>query len=386
MTNEQPQDTKTSRAAETKRVTAVGAVLNLFLAMAKILVGWIGQSQSLIADGVHSLSDLLSDGVVYWAAHHAQQDPDQRHPYGHGRFETVATLALGVLLALAAVGIVWDAVARLFAPERLLQPNWFTLVVAAISIVSKEWLYHYTIHAARRLKSEMLKANAWHHRSDSVSSIVVMVGIGGTMAGLPYLDAIAAAVVGIMVAKIGWSLGEGAFHELVDTGVEEERLAKIRETIFAIGGVMDIHTLRTRRMAGQVNVDVHVMVEPWISVSEGHMISQTVIDTLLDEFEEVTDVTVHIDPEDDERGTPSKGLPLRREALPLLQKRWLELLPAAADSDWVLLHYLDGKINVELRLPLAYYAGSGKSAELRKALKEAIRDLPQFGDVRLLFA
>ena len=377
---------QTTRVAETKRVTVVGAVLNLLLAVAKIVVGWIGRSQSLIADGIHSLSDLLSDGVVYWAAHHAQQDPDQKHPYGHGRFETFATLALGVLLALAAVGIVWDAVARLFAPERLLQPNGLALVVAAISIVSKEWLYHYTMRVALLLKSEMLKANAWHHRSDSISSIVVMIGIGGTMAGLPYLDAIAAAVVGIMVAKIGWNLGVGAFHELVDTGVEEERLAKIRETIFSIGGVTDIHTLRTRRMAGQVNVDVHVMVEPWISVSEGHMISQMVIDTLLGGFEEVTDVTVHIDPEDDERGTPCKGLPLRREALPLLQNRWGDLLPVAVDSDRILLHYLDGKIDVELCLPLAYYAGSGESAELRRALKEAIRDLPQFGDVRLLFA
>jgi cation diffusion facilitator family transporter len=378
--------TATSRAAETKRVTAVGAVLNLLLSAAKLLVGWIGQSQSLIADGIHSLSDLLSDGVVYWAAHHAQQDPDQKHPYGHGRFETFATLALGVLLVLAALGIVWDAVARLFTPERLLQPSWVALVVAAISIVSKEWLYHYTMRVACRLKSEMLKANAWHHRSDSVSSIVVMVGIGGTMAGLPYLDAIAAAVVGIMVAKIGWNLGVGAFHELVDTGVEEGRLAKIRETIFAIGGVEDIHTLRTRRMAGQVSVDVHVMVEPRISVSEGHMISQTVIDTLLYGFEEVTDVTVHIDPEDDERGTPCKGLPLRREALPLLQNRWRDLLPVAADSDRVRLHYLDGKIDVELCLPLAYYAGSGESDELKRALKEAIRDLPQFGGVRVSFA
>lgn len=375
---------QTSRATETKRVTVVGAILNLLLAAAKILVGWVGQSQSLIADGIHSLSDLLSDGVVYWAAHHSHQVPDQRHPYGHGRFETVATLALGVLLALAAAGIVWDATARLFAPERLLQPSWLTLVVAAFSIVSKEWLYHYTMRAARRLKSEMLKANAWHHRSDSVSSIVVMVGIGGTMAGLPYLDAIAAAVVGIMVAKIGWDLGEGAFHELVDTGVEEGRLAKIRETIFAIGGVVDIHTLRTRRMAGQVNVDVHVMVEPWISVSEGHMISQMVIDTLLDEFEEVTDVTVHIDPEDDERGAPCKGLPLRREALPLLQNRWRDLFPVAVESERVLFHYLDGKINVELRLPLAYYAGSGENADLERALKEAIRDLPQFGAVKVL--
>jgi cation diffusion facilitator family transporter len=378
--------TATSRAAETKRVTAVGAVLNLLLSAAKLLVGWIGQSQSLIADGIHSLSDLLSDGVVYWAAHHAQQDPDQKHPYGHGRFETFATLALGVLLVLAALGIVWDAVARLFTPERLLQPSWVALVVAAISIVSKEWLYHYTMRVACRLKSEMLKANAWHHRSDSVSSIVVMVGIGGTMAGLPYLDAIAAAVVGIMVAKIGWNLGVGACHELVDTGVEEGRLAKIRETIFAIGGVEDIHTLRTRRMAGQVSVDVHVMVEPRISVSEGHMISQTVIDTLLYGFEEVTDVTVHIDPEDDERGTPCKGLPLRREALPLLQNRWRDLLPVAADSDRVRLHYLDGKIDVELCLPLAYYAGSGESDELKRALKEAIRDLPQFGGVRVSFA
>ena len=215
------------RSAETKRVTLVGAVLNLVLAAVKVIVGVVGQSQSLIADGVHSLSDLLSDGLVLFAATHAASAPDEDHPYGHARFETAATLGLGILLIVVAIGIVWDAVARLFSPEALLQPQMITLYVAAFSIFSKEALYWYTVKVADRINSPMLRANAWHHRSDAISSIVVLVGIAGTMAGLAYLDAIAAVLVGLMVARIGWELGFGALEELVDAGLEQQKVEQL---------------------------------------------------------------------------------------------------------------------------------------------------------------
>ncbi len=373
------------RLRETRRVTLAGALINLLLAVAKVLFGWIAHSQSLVADGIHSLSDLLSDGLILFAARHASQAPDLDHPYGHGRFETLATLVLGILLILVAMGITWDAVERLYHPQEQLVPGYLALVVAFVSILSKEWLYHYTMRVSRRLRSDMLRANAWHHRSDAVSSVVVLVGVGGSIAGLPYLDAIAAAGVGLMIAHVGWELGWPAVHELADAGLEEERLQKIRQVILAVGGVQAIHMLRTRRIGGQsASVDVHVLVDPWLSVSEGHMISQMVMDQLLDDIEEVTDVTVHIDPEDDEIAAPSKGLPLRNEVEGMLENCWSRIQGGERYQRMVL-HYLDGRIDVDLFFPLSCYQNKEVQTRLEKGLQDCLGELGPFGRVRIFY-
>jgi len=380
----EPSIIEQERLHTTRKVTLVGAVMNLVLAAGKVLFGFVAQSQALIADGIHSLSDLLSDALVYYAAGHASHGPDSEHPYGHGRFETAATLGLGILLVLAAVGIGWDAVERLFTPEALWHPGALALVVALLSIIVKEWLYHYTLRAARRVRSDMLRANAWHHRSDAVSSVVVLIGVGGTMAGLPYLDAIGAIVVAVMIAHIGWELGLPAFHELVDAGLNEERVRKIREIIIGIGGVRAIHMLRTRSLGGRASVDVHVLVEPWLSVSEGHMISQKVMDSLLEKVDEVSDVTVHIDPEDDEITISCSGLPLRDKAEQLLSERWNEL-EGAASRQRLLFHYLDGKVDVDVYYPFSAFRDEAAARRLQAELQDRVDELPQFGQVRLYF-
>ncbi|MCP3870523.1 MAG: cation transporter [Gammaproteobacteria bacterium] len=368
----------------TSRVTLVGAVVNLILALGKLLFGFLAQSQALIADGIHSLSDLISDAIVYYAASHAQHGPDVEHPYGHGRFETAGTLGLGILLVLVALGIAWDAVGRLFDTQELLTPGPLALYTALFSILIKEWLYHYTIRVARRIKSDLLRANAWHHRSDAVSSVVVFFGVAGTMAGLDYLDAIAAIAVAVMIARIGWELGLPAFRELVDSGLEEERLEQIRETIHSIGGVRAIHMLRTRRIGGRASVDVHVLVESWLSVSEGHMISQKVMDRLVEQVEEVTDVTVHIDPEDDEISAPCGDLPLRGSAERVLSERWGDSIDAGK-RERLLLHYLDGKIDVDVFFPLSVYQDEQQVEGLRRQLQQSLADCTEFRQVRLYF-
>ncbi len=203
------------RYRETRKVTVVGGVLDFLLGVAKIFVGSINHSQALVVDGVHSLSDLATDFMVLFAAKHASAKADDDHPYGHGRFETVATVALGVALVGVGAGLGYDAGNRLFHPERLLVPGWLSLLVATISIVSKEAVYHYTMRAAKRLRSNLLRANAWHSRSDAISSIIVVIGIAGAMAGLNYLDAIAAVGVAFMIAKIGWDL---AWHAVRGAG------------------------------------------------------------------------------------------------------------------------------------------------------------------------
>lgn len=372
------------RFRETARVTLVGAAVNLVLAVIKILVGVVGHSEALIADGVHSLSDLLSDGLVYYAARHSRNKPDDRHPYGHGRFETVATMGLGGLLILVGGGIVWDAVERMLAPERLMAPAVVVLVVAGVSVASKEVLYHYTLRTGRRLRSEMLKANAWHHRSDAVSSIVVFVGVLGTLAGLNYLDAVAAVLVGVMVGKIGWDLSRGAAAELVDVGLDPEQVAEIRNQILSIGGVRDTHMLRTRRLGGVAAADVHVLVDPHISVSEGHMISLMVERRLKHNVDEVEDVTVHIDPEDDSVAPSCVGLPLRAEVLERLARHWTEI-PGADQRERITLHYLSGKIEVDVFFPLRQAGGPAQSAALRENLQSSLEADPRFGRVKVLF-
>jgi cation diffusion facilitator family transporter len=372
------------RARESQRVTLVGAVVNLVLSLAKILIGLLAHSQALVADGLHSLSDLASDALVYWAAHHSAQAPDEEHPYGHGRFETAATLGLAVILLLVGLFIVWDAASRLFHPEELLEPGLLALVAAVASILLKEWLYHYTVRVARRINSEMLRANAWHHRTDAISSVVVVVGIAGTMAGLPYLDAVAAAAVGLMIGHIAWELGWPALRELMDAALDHDRVEQIRRTILDIGGVRSIHMLRTRKLGGQASVDVHVQVAPWLSVSEGHMIGQVVMERLLAEIDEVADVTVHIDPEDDETALPCTGLPLRHEAEQRLAGLWREIRPAY-DIQRLVLHYLDGRIDIDAYLPLTAFRGADEAGQLRRLLREALTGAPEFGAVRVYF-
>lgn len=374
-----------ARAEAILRTTMAGAASNLVLSVVKVLAGWLGHSHALIADGVHSLSDLASDALVWFAGRKGAEAPDTEHPYGHRRYETLATLVLGVFLAVVAIGLGWDAIQRLFMPERLLAPAPSTLLVAGGSILVKEWLYWYTLGYAKRVRSDMLRANAWHHRSDAISSVVVLIGIGGTLAGLPYLDAVASVIVAAMIARIAWELGWQATRELVDTGLDPEQLATIQRVIRDIGGVRDIHMLRTRTHAGQASADVHVLVDPFVSVSEGHAISVLVEQRLKGEIDEMTDVTVHIDPEDDDRARPTAGLPLRSEALQRLERLW-QAIPEAAARKRVLLHYLGGRIEVDVFLPLQAGLGDGTHAKtLRERLQAATAADPVFSRVNVYF-
>jgi len=370
------------RSQAIQKAAVIGAIVNTILSVVKIIVGVIGQSQSLIADGIHSVSDLVSDALVYITARKSHHAPDAEHPYGHGRFETMATMALGGFLILVATGIVWDAFARMLSPEKLLEPSAITMIAAGFSILANEGLFQYTLRIGRNVKSNLLIANAWHHRSDAVSSIVVLVGIVGTMSGLPYLDAVAAIGVGVMVGKIGWDLGWGAAQELVDLGLSDERIALIKQIIHSIDGAEDFHMLRTRSLGGHAAVDVHVLVSPWLSVSEGHMISLMVEQRLKAELEEIEDVTIHIDVEDDESAIRSKNLPLRAEAMEMLEQCW-QKIPSAALRSRVVLHYLNGKIEVDLFFARERLAQLGDVEQLEFMLQQAVSNNHCFGTVRV---
>jgi cation diffusion facilitator family transporter len=372
------------RYEDTRTVTVVGAVVNILLAVVKVIVGYFGQSHALITDGVHSLSDLVSDAVVLVAAKHGTQDADDEHPYGHGRIETAFTVVIGVFLLFVSLGISLDAGRRLLDPSLLLRPEPFTLVVALISVLSKEALYQYTMRVARRLRSSLLKANAWHHRSDALSSVVVFIGVAGALLGLTYLDAVASIGVALMIAKIGWDVSWEAIRELVDTGLEPERVAAIRKSILAVEGVDSAHMLRTRRMGSDALVDVHVQVHPRLSVSEGHQIGEYVRTKLVKDIEEVADVTVHIDPEDDDASRLCAGLPLRKEFLGELRERWNPIVDQEMIKT-INLHYLSGRIDVDVVLALDMPAEPGQGRDLKQHLEEAAADLEVLGSVRVYF-
>ncbi len=345
------EPTPEQRQQQTRNITLWGVVVNIILAILKTVGGVLGHSAALLADGIHSLSDLLSDFMVLYASKHANTDADEDHPYGHARFETLATVALGALLILVGIGIAYDAISRLITHADTHIPHSFTLYVAALSIISKEALYHLTRRVGIRIRSKMLEANAWHHRTDAISSIVVLIGIGGAMLGMPALDSYAAIVVALMVIKIGGELAYQSVMELVDTALEPELVEKVKQKILSIDDVAHLHLLRSRRMGHNALIDVHIQVAPRLSVSEGHHISEMVERVLIDSFEEINDVTVHIDPEDDETAASCENLPLRNEITTRLRQAWSQI-PELEGIEHITLHYLDGEISVEATLPL----------------------------------
>lgn len=371
------------RRKSAEKVTLIGALVNIVLAVVKIVVGTYGKSEALIADGIHSFADLLSDLIVLIASRHGSEDADDAHPYGHARIETVAAVVLGVLLLLVGVGIGYDASLRLMSPETLMIPEQIALVVAVISVFSKELLYRYTMQVARAIRSKLLEANAWHHRSDAFSSIVVLIGVGGSMLGFTVLDALAAIGVALMIGKIGWDLVSQGVSELIDTALEEDRIEAIEALITSVPGVKSIHMLRTRRMGVDALADVHVQVSPRLSVSEGHQISETVRNRLISEIEELSDVTVHIDPEDDEIAAPCAGLPTSEEVKAELKDRWstCDCIPV----EEMVLHFLNGEVNVDIVLALRYAGNDQVLQDSRALLASCASRLEYIGMVKFYY-
>ena len=330
-----------------RKVTLIGVLTNIVLAIAQLLGGIFAHSQALIADGIHTLSDLASDFIVLVAAKIASKEADEDHHYGHGRFETLGTVILGLILSVVAIGIVIGAIDRLFFSSVYKLPENIALVFAALAILSKEGLYQYTVIKAKQIHSDLLKANAWHHRSDALSSIVVFVGISGAILfEIKWLDSLAAIFVAMMIFIMGIKLVINSVNELLESAVEPEKVKEIREVIENLDCVENLHMLRTRMLGGQIFADVHIQVASHISVSEGHLITECVLSQLHKKFPEIEDIIIHIDPEDDETCNPSANLSPRHE----LEKHIEPLLEQYQLNDKfikMLLHYLDGRIEIE---------------------------------------
>ena len=375
---------RSERYRETKRATLIGAAVDLGLGVTKIVVGKLAFSQSLIADGVHSLSDLVTDALVVWAAKEAHREPDADHPYGHQRIETVATISLGLLLAIVAVAIGFNAISGVIRQEPLHTPTFWSFAVAAVSVLSKETIYQYTMRVADRIQSDLLRSNAWHSRSDALSSIVVIIGVGGSMLGLIYLDAIAAVIVALMIVYVALKMIWQGVTELIDTGIGADQLSAIRNAALQIEGVTDIHDLRTRRMGSDIFLDGHVLVDPRLSVSEGHRIGDAVHAGLKRNFENLADITIHIDAEDDEKYQKSSHLPLRPELTSRLKKYWQDI-PESENISRIVLHYLDGQLQVEVWIPMEQLETLDDGGRIKRALREACKHDKQIESVVVVF-
>lgn len=329
------------------RVTWVGAIIDAILGVAKVVVGLLYSSHALVADGIHSLSDLVTDFMVVVIVNFSHAEPDEDHPYGHERFETLGTVALGFLLVAVAGAMAYESILNLFAGDNAVLPGWPTLVVALISLVAKEWAFRYTLAAGKKLNSDLLIANAWHSRTDAYSSVVVFVGIGGAMLGLPWLDSLAAVGVALFVAKIGWDLSWKSLQELVDTALPQSQLDALTLLAKEVEGIIDVHSFKSRKMGSKLLLELHLQVAPYISASEGHYIGDTVVMRLLKEFPSIGHIIFHIDTEDDDQPTACLLLPLRSEVKQAVDDALQQVAPELQRSR-LNLHYLDGKIEADL--------------------------------------
>lgn len=362
--------------AVARKSTFVSMVLNVVLATFQIAVGVIAHSQALIADGVHSISDLISDFVVLVANRHSGAVPDADHNYGHSRYETVASLFLGAILIAVGIGMLWRGGERLVHLETIPPVHFSALLVALTVLVSKEALFRYMLREARRVRSAMLVANAWHARSDAASSLVVAIGIVGSLFGFRLLDPIAAAIVGFMVARMGWTFGYDALQDLSDRALSLAETAEIRALLAATPGVRDVHDLRTRKMGDAALVDAHILVDPMISVSEGHYIAETARARVLAD-PRVLDALIHVDPENDAARRPALALPPRDEIATRLEAA---LAQRGLRATAINLHYLSTGLEIDVTLP----AETGSDAALADKLDiDALKR--QFGARRIGF-
>lgn len=284
------------------RVTFIGSIVNVALVLLKLISGIWGRSSALVADGVHSLTDFITDVIVLVFVKLSGKPRDKVHSYGHGKFETLATLIIGVFLTVAGIGLMVSGIRKIISSlngEMLPEPTWLAFAVAAASIVVKEILYRYTVRIGRKVESDATVANAWHHRSDAISSLGTMAGIGGAILlgdDWRILDPMAAALVSIFIIKSGHDIIRPAINELLEGALPEKQSAEISGLIGSVNGVRGFHNLRTRKIGNAIAVDVHVKMDGKLLLEEAHDIATLVEEKIRDRFGKDSIVNIHMEP------------------------------------------------------------------------------------------
>ncbi|MHA7878383.1 MAG: cation diffusion facilitator family transporter [Saccharospirillum sp.] len=347
------------------RTNWLALVVDSVAFVVKLVVGLSVRSPALIADAMHSLSDLLADIPIIVLAKVSHQAADQNHPYGHARFETLGTVMVGGVLLAVALGIGYESVHLLFGDQRP-EPSWLAVVTVIIAIGLKEGFFQYAIRQARKAQSSLLEANAWHARSDSLSSVVVLIGVGATLLGFPQVEILAALLVAALIAKMGYQLAWEAIQELVDRGVSPEQEAGITQTLASVPGVRDVHMVRSRLMGNDIFVDAHIRVGGLLSVSEGHQINEWALKALKEAHPEVEDVTLHIDHEADPQDDPQRPLaPLRPAIEAILKERGI------VGYERLVIHYRRQHAELELR-----WLETTDDADLESRCRQLVQEVP----------
>lgn len=361
------------------RVTIIGMILDAILGIIKVIGGALFHSQALLVDGIHSFTDVASDLVVLGVMKVSRQEPDDDHPYGHQRIETFGTLVLGSILIAVGAALAWENTLRLIEGGVDTVPGWPVLVAATASVVSKEWIFRYTRHVGQAIRSDLIIANAWHSRTDAFSSVVVVVSTAGAMLGMVWLDVFAAVVIAIIIIHIGWKFTWDSVKELVDTGLSPEDTEMLKSIARDTNGVRNVHELRSRRMGHDILLDIHLVVRPEISVSEGHQIGMQVVSGMRDALDNIRDINFHIDAENDEdQPLTSERLPSREDIRATLAQHLGEL----PDHSRLRLHYLRNKVHLELFLD----EPERKSAFTSDNIRAQLKDYPWFGSIRVWIA
>lgn len=338
------------------KASLISAITNAILSVLKILFGIMGFSYALLTDGIHSLSDVVIDGLVMVSARMGQAAPDMDHPYGHRRIETIGTVIVSLVILGVGLSILIENILRLMHHAAAQHPLPIVFVVALISVVANEWLCRYMLKKSREINSKLLQSSAWHNRSDAMTSVVVLISAIFSWLGWHQVDSIAAILISLFIIKMGAQYAWKSLKELVDTGVDPELVQKLELAITETQGVVALHQLRTRLHAGEILLDGHVQVSPRISVSEGHHIGVSAYQNIKKVAPNLLDATLHIDVEDDDEDYGNiSGIyqALDRDLILQHIKTSTQKLPGIQQMKTLTLHYLSNKVEVEILLPLS---------------------------------
>lgn len=295
--------TAEQRKRKIETVTLQGSAVNLLLSAGKILAGVFGRSAAMLADGVHSLSDLLSDIIVLVFVRISSRKMDNGHEYGHGKFETLATLIVSLILLVVGAGFLASgirSIVSVISGETIPSPGYVALAAAVVSIISKEWLYRYTVRVGKAVDSPVMVANAWHHRSDALSSIASLVGIGGAIFlgdRWTILDPLASCCISIAIIIVSVKMAGPALNELLDSSLSEDMENDILDTVSAVAGVRNVHGLKTRRNGRSVIIEAHIVVDPSIPVVQAHRIATAAEHALRGKYGPDTQISLHMEPD-----------------------------------------------------------------------------------------
>lgn len=362
------------------RAIVIGAVANLLLSIFKFVGGILGNSVALVADAIHSLSDLVTDIIVLFTHRIGQMPQDEDHPYGHGRAETIGATVIGLIIIATGIVVIhesWQAINE----ESGQTPGMLAAIAAILSIIINEGLFQYTRRIGEAAQSPALIANAWHHRTDAISSIAALIGIIGAGQGFPFMDPLAGAVVGGMIVKFGIDITRQGVRDLMDTALSDEHTEKIHTILKGIPEVLNFHDLRTRIIGGEFLIDVHILVDPEMTVTEGHRVAEIARRNLIKAFDNIQDVLVHVDGESD--AEVESIYPITRKELVEIARPLIAELEGSISQPEIRVHHINGKNIVDVFIKIDSKQNMEDSRALVANVKSKLETAPQIDQARV---